>query len=252
MSMNYRHALAWIVIACAAASGPARAQDAAAGWHFLAEPYVMFPNMNGDVGLGNLPPAHIDEGPDDIFSNLQMGAMLYLEAHNERWAFSSDVLYMDLGADIPSGTLITGGDAGAKQLGWEVAALARLTPWFELGVAATYNRIDSDLRIDTVTNSTLRASLTEDWIDPSVVARATLPFGEKWFFQGRANLGGFGAGSDLFWQIQADVGYRHSQRLFFTFGYRYISIDYDHGSGANRFIYDVDSFGPTLKFGFNF
>jgi len=253
MNTKYRHGVALIVMCLAAASGGvARAQAPEPGWHFLAAPYAMFPNMKGDVGLGNLSPVHIDEGPDDIFSNLQMGAMLYLEAHNERWALTSDVLYMDLGADISPGALITGGDAGAKQLGWELAALVRLTPWLELGVAGTYNKIDSDVRIDTVANTTLRASLSEDWIDPSVVARATVPLGEKWFFQGRANLGGFGVGSDHFWQLQADVGYRHSQRWFFTFGYRYISIDYDHGSGADRFIYDVNSFGPTVKFGFNF
>ena len=73
------------------------------GWHFLIEPYVMFPNMKGDIGIGVLPPAHVDEGPDDIFSNLQMGVMLYAEAYNSRWAFSSDVLYMYLKSDVAAG-----------------------------------------------------------------------------------------------------------------------------------------------------
>ena len=46
-------------------------------WHFLAEPYVMFPYMNGTSGVGNLPKADVDADPGDIFSKLQIGAMLY-------------------------------------------------------------------------------------------------------------------------------------------------------------------------------
>jgi len=65
------------------------AQDSATmknKWHYVVEPYVMFPNMNGTVGVGNLPNADVDENPGDIFSHLQFGAMLYLEAHNDHWA----------------------------------------------------------------------------------------------------------------------------------------------------------------------
>jgi hypothetical protein len=54
------------------------------------------------------------------------------------------------------------------------------------------------------------------------------------------------------WQWQADVGYRHSERLLFSFGYRIIDIDYDQGSGLDRFVYDMQTFGPVLKVGFNF
>ena len=42
-------------------------------WHFLVEPYLMFPNMNGKTGVGNLPDVSVDANPGDIFSKLQMG-----------------------------------------------------------------------------------------------------------------------------------------------------------------------------------
>ena len=60
----------------------------------------MFPNMKGETGIRNLPPVHIDESPSDIFENLQMGAMFYAEAQNDRWTFSTDTLYMNLGSDM--------------------------------------------------------------------------------------------------------------------------------------------------------
>jgi hypothetical protein len=247
-----------IVLAMLCAGGtPAQAQTSPeGGWHFLVEPYVMFPNMKGETGVGNLPPVQVDEDPQDIFDNLQMGAMLFLEARNDNWAFSSDLLYMDLEADIEPGTLIEGGEAGVSQLGWEIAVLRRLAPWFELGAGVTYNKIDADVDIDVLAiigpNYTVSGGLTEEWIDPTIVARATLPFGDQWFFQARANLGGFGVGSELMWQLQADVGYRPSEKWRFSFGYRVIDIDYDQGRDSGRFVYDVQTFGPVLRLGYSF
>ena len=237
----------------AAFSCSAQAQDS--GWHSLVEPYIMFPNMKGETGVGNLPLASVDEDPSDIFDNLQMGAMLYFEVRNESWAFSSDVLYMDLESDLTPHGVISDGKAGVTQLGWELAAMRRVTPWLEVGVSAVYNKIDADVDITTSTilgTTTRSAGLSEDWIDPTLVARATFPFGTKWSGQLRANLGGFGVGSDLFWQIQADVVYRQSDKWQFAFGYRVIDFDYDHGSGTGRFVYDMQNFGPVLKLGYSF
>jgi hypothetical protein len=221
------------------------------GWHYLVAPYAMFPNMKGETGIGDLPPVPADADPGDVFDHLQLGAMLYAEMHNDTWAFSSDVLYMDLEQDIESGVLIDDGSIDVSQLGWELAAMRRLTPWLELGIGVTYNRLEADVDVE-FTNTTLRAGTTEEWIDPTIVARATFPLDDKWYFQTRANLGGFGVGSDLMWQLQAEVGYRSSERWSFSVGYRVIDIDYDHGSGDDRFIYDMQTFGPQIKAGYSF
>src|SRR5690349_6748567 len=227
MKHTYR-TIAAALLVCAANVNTARAQDS--GWHYLVAPYIMFPNMKGETGIGELPLVSVDEDPSDIFENLQMGAMLYAEAYNDTWAFSSDVLYMNLESDFAGGTILNDGSVEMAQVGWELAAMRRLTPCFELGLAATYNQIDADLKIH-VLNTPVKISTTEDWVDPSIVARATFPFGEKWFFQARGNIGGFGVGSDLMWQLQADVVYKRSDRWSFMFGYRVIDFDYDHGSG---------------------
>jgi hypothetical protein len=235
----------------AALASTARAQEPPDdGWHFLVEPYVMFPNMKGETGIGDLPPLHVDEDPQDIFDNLQMGAMLFLEARNDSWALSSDVLYMSLESDVTPGVVVNDGHVEVSQLGWELAALRRVTPWFELGLGLTYNQIDAGVEIETALLS-FESDMTEEWIDPTIVARAALPFGDRWFFQARANLGGFGVGSELMWQLQADVGYR-SARWRFSFGYRVIDIDYDQGRDSGRFVYDVRTFGPVLRLGYSF
>jgi hypothetical protein len=236
----------------------AQAQNAPDGqWHYLVQPYAMFPNMRGETGIGDSLIVDVDEDPSDIFENLQMGAMFYAEARNDTWTLSTDLLYMNLGADFGNddGILSLTGDVDLSQVGWEVAVMRRITPWYELGIGVTYNQVDVDLdgTLFTPGGSTdFSAGLEEDWIDPTIVMRATLPINEKWFFQARGNIGGFGVGSDLMWQIMADVGYRPSEKWFFTFGYRIIDIDFEDGSGPDRFVYDMQTFGPVLKLGFNF
>jgi hypothetical protein len=257
-AMNTPRSLAPLIVLASLGATSATAQQAQDGqWHYLVQPYIMFPNMKGETGIADSVRVAVDEDPQDIFDNLQMGAMFYAEARNDDWTFSTDLLYMDLGAEISNNQpgIISEVEVGVSQLGWEIAAMRRLTPNFELGLGLTYNQIDVDIDIHVSLPgppSTLSLDGKEDWIDPTIVARATWPINDHWFVQARGNLGGFGVGSDLMWQIMADVGYRPSEKWFFTFGYRVIDFDYDEGDGLDRFVYDMRTFGPVLRLGFNF
>jgi len=253
----FRRLLMPLLVATAWLGLPAQAQQAADnGWHYVIEPYVMFPNMKGTAGVGVLPDASVDEDPSDIFSHLQIGAMLYAEAHNDLWAVSSDLLYMKLKSDVQPGTLLNSGAVELSQLGWELALLRRVSPWLELGAGVTYNTIESEVSLVLNPGGSaapiLARKMDEDWIDPSLLARATFPLSEKWFLRARGNIGGFGVGSDFMWQVQVDAGYRISNRAYFTLGYRVIDVDYEHGSGSDRFLYNMSTFGPVMRFGFNF
>jgi hypothetical protein len=225
-------------------------------WEFLVEPYLMFPNMNGSVGLRNLPDAPVDASTNDIFNNLKMGFMLNVEASNDKWAIGSDVLYMSLGEDVKSGILINSGEIKAKQLGWEIMGLYRVTPWLELGLGGLINSIQGevDLKLNQIGGGRRNesASKTETWFDPMILARIKKSEVDKFVYQFRGEIGGFGIGSDLAWQIQAYAGYRFSALFEMTAGYRIISLDYESGSSQNRFMYDVDTSGPVIRFGFNF
>ena len=224
-------------------------------WHYLAEPYVMFPNMNGTAGLGNLPDAEVNADAGDIFNHLQFGAMLYFEAHNDHWAISSDVLYMSLKQDVAGAHGILSGEAQAKQLGWELAGLRKLSPWLEVGGGILLNSLKSNLDLrftDSSGTITKSKGLTQTWVDPTIIARITIPTKGKFSAQFRGNIGGFGIGSKLSWQLQAYAGYRFSKLFELQLGYRVIGVDYEKGSGEDRFLYDVNTFGPVVRFGFHF
>jgi hypothetical protein len=225
-------------------------------WQFLVEPYLMFPNMNGKTGVGNLPDVSVDANPGDIFSNLQMGAMLNLEASNDKWAVATDFIYMNLQQDVTSGKLINSGEVTAKQFAWELAGLRRVTPWLELGIGGILNSIQAgvNINVNDIGGGTTSKSkeLTQSWYDPMLIARIKHNPVKKFIYEVRGEIGGFGIGSDFAWQIQAYAGYRFSTLFQITGGYRVISLDYSKGEAENRFLYDMDTFGPVIRFGFNF
>jgi hypothetical protein len=74
----------------------------------------------------------------------------------------------------------------------------------------------------------------------------------KFNYQFLGEIGGFGIGSDLAWQMQVYAGYQFSKLFQITGGYRIISLDYETGTGQDRFMYNVDTSGPVVRFGFNF
>ena len=79
----------------------------------------------------------------------------------------------------------------------------------------------------------------------------TPPTSARFTGQFRAEIGGFGIGSDLAWQLQAMAGYRFSKLFDLTAGYRVISLDYQSGEGLSTFVYDMVTFGPMIRLGFN-
>jgi len=225
-------------------------------WHFLADVYVMFPYMDGETGIGNSLTVPIDANPGDIFSKLQMAAMLYLEARTDRWAINSDLVYMKLNQEVTPGRLLHSGTVGAKQLVWEVAGLYRILPFWEVGVGGRLNYLQTelDVRRNVFPGGTEEVTGKHDdiWIDPILITRFTTDINDKWLFQFRGDVGGFGLGSDLSWQLQAYAGYRFTKMFQITAGYRILSTDYSKEADFNEFVFNVKEFGPVIRFGFNF
>lgn len=225
-------------------------------WHFNTDVYLIFPYMKGDIGIGNSITVPVDATPGDIFSKLKFGGMLYLEANTKKWAITSDLIYMSLNQDITTGDLWHSGSAGVKQLIWEPAAFYRLASFLEVGAGGRLNNlqasIDARRNVFPAGTEEVIENASKTWFDPIFITRLTADIKDKWLFQFRGDIGGFGVGSDLTWQLQAYAGYRFSKVFKLNLGYRYLSMDYDKGTDADRFMYNVDTFGPEISLGFNF
>lgn len=88
----------------------------------------------------------------------------------------------------------------------------------------------------------------EQWIDPIVGVRGQYNFNEHFFAAVYGDIGGFGIGSDLTWQVSGSLGYNFNKNVFTELGYRYLQIDYSDGG----FEYDVATSGFFVGLGFNF
>ena len=217
-------------------------------WHYLAEIYLIFPNMKGEIGIAGLPPTTVDADQSSIFGHLKFGAMLYFEASNDDWSASSDFLYMDLGQDLEDTNFITNGTVTAKQLAWEIAGLKRITSWFDVGIGARLIGLDTEIKFTGALGNNRSGSESIYWVDPIIVMRFKDLLKSKWILNFRGDIGGFGIGSKFSWQVQANAGYRFSKLFQATIGYRYISVDYD----KDNFLYDIDTYGAVVRLGFNF
>jgi hypothetical protein len=230
--------------------------DSSKKFHLYLEPYIMFTSMSGTTGIGNLPNTFICVPAGKVFSYLKIGGMLYGEVHNDKLAFTSDLFYAHLTQDASAKNGVLNGTANLKQFWWELAGLYRLNPWLEFGAGARINKISASLDINVITpgGSSKRGSAKSNtWVDPILITRIKKVVNEKWLFQLRADIGGFGVGSQFAWQLQPDIFYRASKLLEFGLGYRVISMDYNNDSGGgDRFLFDMEEYGPQIKIGFNF
>jgi hypothetical protein len=248
--------LYFLILLCFSSATVTAQVSAEKKWHFLTDLYIMFPYMDGETGIGNLITVPVDANPGDIFSKLKFAGMLYFEARSNKWALTSDIVYMNLNQEVTHSTLLHSGTASAEQFIWEPAGFYRITPFLDAGVGGRLTNLQAgvDVRRNVFPAGTeeVTGSGSKTWFDPIIIVRLSTDIRDKWLFQFRGDVGGFGVGSDFTWQLQAYAGYRFSKVFQLTAGYRILSVDYDKGADTERFIYNVDTFGPVIRLGFNF
>jgi len=83
------------------------------------------------------------------------------------------------------------------------------------------------------------------WVDPIIGLRGQINFTHWLFLAAQADVGGFGAGSQIAWNVQASLGVNFTRNLFGEVGYRYFYMDYSHG-GA---LYNAAEAGLFLGIG---
>lgn len=62
------------------------------------------------------------------------------------------------------------------------------------------------------------------------------------FFKGWAMIGGFGASSEIDWDVFGGVGYQISDRMSVLGGYRAVGVDYE----GDDLLFDVIQHGPMI------
>ncbi len=235
-------------VAAAPSAGP-RQQDTRAapaapdpGFSFAIEPYLWAAGITGDVRVGGSGSAPVNAEFEDILENLEGGLMLAGEAWFSReWGVLGDVTWMDLAGEA-TGPLGAATVRGTNEL-WHAQLSAAWRPPGQDG--AVFDLLGGVRLIDVeagLQTSLANRSVGETFFDPVVGGRATIPIGASFQFVAQADVGGFGVGTDLSYQLLATLGWKVSHAVGIGLGWRQLGMDFDEEDLAM----DVSFSGPLL------
>jgi hypothetical protein len=210
-------------------------------WTVDVSLYGLAAGMSGDVGIGPVN-ADVDFGFDKVWDNLVFAMMGKVRVGYDRWALTTDVVYMDLGASRNGLTV------DMRQWMVEPSVSYTICKDFEALAGVRYNNLNAEIQGPLGRNP----GGTQEWWDPIMGANLSLPLGKKFSFTVRGDIGGFGLGSDFTWQAFPYFGWQFAKWGSFQAGYRWLYMDYETGSGASRFKYDMLNQGPQLGFTIHF
>src|SRR5436189_4004364 len=93
-------------------------------------------------------------------------------------------------------------------------------------------------------NKRLSQTIARDdyFFDPYVGLRGRYNFNKTFYTAVRGEIGGFGVGADLMWQVEAAVGVNLTRSIFTEIGYRALGADYEN----DGVLFDAVTDGPQI------
>ncbi|MFZ9003453.1 MAG: hypothetical protein ACO20F_12165 [Robiginitalea sp.] len=223
-------------------------------WEFVVAPYLFMGSLSGDATVGVAGPAEVDLNFGDILKKLQFAFMIRGEVYKGDWGLIADYLYLKLGDDIdgPVGIIR---DIEIKQGIFELFLSRRFRQdwgWFD--IYAGIRSWDFGLRLNLEGLDQVSAvNFNQNWVDPVVGGRIFYKFSDRFLAGLRADIGGFGAGSDFTYTLQPGVGYHFSDWFTLMLQYKYLHTDYSNDEeGLDFFAFDAGMNGPLLGLVFKF
>ena len=222
-------------------------------WDFNLAPFYLWAvSMDGELTTGTTTTPVVADF-NDLASNLEALFTVHFEGmHKNEWGFLVDVNYLTLSGQetIPVPVPVTL-DVDFTGVLTELAAIYRFSfgeNAFDVIGGARYYSLEPEINITSALPLPSRIDKTQDWWDLMIGGRYIWTINEKWNLIARGDVGFIG--SDLTWNVAGLFKFQPWKHVSLLFGYRYMDIDYEDGSGADLFKYDMTMHGPLL--GVNF
>ena len=210
-------------------------------WEFDVTIYALLVGLSGDVVVAGVPKENVDIDFGDVWRNLQMGGMGRVGVHHKRIGAVVDVAYLGIGAADNI-------DLGFDQWMVQPSLVFHANEMFDLYGGVRYNRVSGEVRGP----GGRTVSGPQQWWDPVVGTKIHLPVKNWLGVQVRTDIGGFGAGSKIAFQMEPLANIRVKKWLFLQAGYRWLYMDRQTGEGRERFEWKVWEQGFQFGFMFHF
>ncbi|TCT33030.1 DUF481 domain-containing protein [Martelella mediterranea] len=239
------------------------AEETGNDWHFVLTPYIWATGLSGDVSpFRQAPRVHVDQSFSDILENLNIAGFVNLYAGNGQYGIYADMMYVSTSESGGTGPVTLPGLGSVR--GVDIGVDSEL---FAGALFGSYRLVNTDqLTVDALAGvrafnvwTKVKAAIPSQglsteaesnfgWIDPAVGADFKYHVNDRFDIVGQADIGGFSAGSDLTWQAMAAVKYQMTQTSALSFGYKYMSVNYDD----DGHVFDTEFQGPMLGVSFRF
>jgi hypothetical protein len=229
-------------------------QRAEKDWSFTLTPYGWATAIDGTISAGGRS-ADVDIAFKDVVKHLDMTFMLAAELRYKRWGFMGDVIYARLHDDIapPAGLLFSSTHEVFKETIGTFAVSYRVVDAnpayldFFAGARVYHFYSEIVLRPNLVPQG-FSASGTSTWADPIIGMRGRYYVSRAVFLNGYGDVGGFGAGSELSWQVLGGIGVQATRWLDLQVGYRALGFEYQGTRGTQEITTHGPITGATIRF----
>jgi hypothetical protein len=230
--------------------------DPAAGegnreWEVAFTPYLWLAGIKGDIAIPrNDSEAEVDKSFGDILGDLKFAFMGTLDVKYRRFIVHTDLIYLNLGADIErvDSLIFTEGDADMKQtiatgaIGYRV--VDRGPMYVDLYAGGRLVSLDVDLSLEGPLQ-TREANASPSNVSPLIGGRARFPLSDRWAL---ALQGDIGFDSDVKWQLAGTVQYQLGDHWRAGVGYRHLQLHHDTDESE----FDIAFSGPLMAFTYIF
>jgi hypothetical protein len=210
-------------------------------WHVSVSPYLWLAGVHGTVGAFGKD-VSFRASPSDLLSHAKFGLLGAVEARRNRILTTIDMLYLRLGDDraVP----FPGLEESTANL---TATVFILTP--KVGIRLLNEK---KLKADFLTGIRywhfgeslqftpfvpfLNFSKSQNWVDPLVGGRIEAGLSRKTVVTLAGDVGGWGTGSQLEYQVVGLLGYKLKPNMTLQGGYRYLYFDYQRSGAADAIL----------------
>jgi len=225
-------------------------------WHADLALYLWLAGTHGTIGIGG---HDVDyrASPSDLLSHFRFGLMGTVQANHGRFVLINDLMWVRLRATNTTTLPLPGQPTlSAEAKAWQFI----LTP--EIGyrfldrekikidalMGLRYWHVGSSLQFTpSPFGRTFSGSL--NWADPLMGTRILFPLSPKLLVTIWGDAGGWGAGSQLDYQIFGAIGYRLSEKFSLGGGYRYLFVNYRPGNSG---IYESALSGAVIGVNYHY
>ncbi|MFT5790181.1 MAG: opacity protein-like surface antigen [Shewanella sp.] len=248
-SLMFKSLILCILISLSLVNNNAKAET----WEFEISPYLWLVNQQGQTGYvdeNGIPVVvDMDMSFSDIFENLDSAALLNFQANKGGWQFWIDLVYMKLKYDTKVD--FASAELTAKQKMLDIVAAYRFSKhanveWYAFAGARVID-ISNKLEVRFL-EQRREPNFGDDWYDPLIGIKNKWSFSEGFYLISRADVAGFGVGSDFSWGLNLTMNQDLSENWALKYSFRYIDVDYDD----NDFIFDMASSGFGLGITYQF